>query len=479
MMMANWFIVDRKGLAEIAKRRGMHFVITEPIQNAWDEATRMVEVVIEAQPGRPLVDLMVTDDSPNGFQDLADSYSMFRESRKLENPEQRGRFNIGEKLLLAMAKEARIISTTGSVIFDKDGRRRSRKRVGFGSTLTATLRMTRKEMDEALALVNTLIPPAGITTIINGKQLPDRKPAATGERRLETEVRGAEGGFKRTYRKTEVRIYEPLDGEEPHLYEMGIPVDKLDCPWHVEVMQKVPLTIDRAAVGLGYRLTLEQQAAELMADQMTEEQAVEPWVATALVGMEDDEAIKHIARQRFGKKSVTFDPSDPEANKEALDRGYRLVHGRELTKHAWDSIRRTKALKPAGQVFTDHKIATSPDGTPPVPRSDWNVSMEELAAYAGGALEHLLGRHVAVGFHRLPRGVAGCASSGGMFFATSFVRKARTGGWDQEMVDALIIHEAAHVAGIKDHLSHRFHQKCCEFGASLRSFAERLPGASR
>lgn len=99
-----WFEVDRSGLAEIARRRGMAFIVTEPIQNGWDEAgVTEVEVTLEPVPGAPRVDLTVRDDAPDGFRDMADSYMMFRSSYKLANPEQRGRFNVGEKLILARA----------------------------------------------------------------------------------------------------------------------------------------------------------------------------------------------------------------------------------------------------------------------------------------------------------------------------------------------------------------------------------------
>ena len=106
--MNQWFEVDRKGLAEVARRRGMAFIVSEPIQNAWDEDITHVSVDMEPVPGKAQVRLIVSDDSPDGFRDLADAYVMFRQSYKLANPEQRGRFNIGEKLLLAVADEARI-----------------------------------------------------------------------------------------------------------------------------------------------------------------------------------------------------------------------------------------------------------------------------------------------------------------------------------------------------------------------------------
>ena len=51
---------------------------------------------------------------------------------------------MGEKLLLSIATEATIMSTTGTVHFTEDrGRRRSGKATAEGSILTATIRMTR------------------------------------------------------------------------------------------------------------------------------------------------------------------------------------------------------------------------------------------------------------------------------------------------------------------------------------------------
>ena len=47
-----WFEVDRAGLAEVARRRGMAFIVTEPIQNAWDENVSRVDVTLKAVTGK-------------------------------------------------------------------------------------------------------------------------------------------------------------------------------------------------------------------------------------------------------------------------------------------------------------------------------------------------------------------------------------------------------------------------------------------
>ena len=465
MSKRGWFEVDRKGLAEVAKRRGMAFIVTEPVQNAWDEDITECAIQMTAVPGKPQVELIVTDDSPDGFRDMADSYMMFRQSYKLANPEQRGRFNIGEKLLLAVAVKARITSTTGCVIFSEKGRTTGRTRLPRGSTLQATLKMTREELDEAVKFAHTLIPPPGIKTWVNGHLLTERVPLAEGTYSLDTEVRGEEGGFKYTTRRTILRVYEVLAGETAHMYEMGIPVDEIECPWHVEVAQKIPLSMDRSSVRYGFRTSLEQFAAEIMSDQMTEEQTKGGWVSNALAYMDDEDAVRRIVKKRFGD-AVIYDPSSPESNKLAIDAGYTLVHGGELSKAAWNNIKGAEALKPAGQLFDDGRVEGDIDGVPQVEKSEWTPMMRRVADYAGAFAEHVLGHGMRVIFYDDPR-------LGFEAFCCHRViaLNAALVSFQQQDLDALLIHECAHDK-VSDHLTHAYHRECCRIGALVRTFTE-------
>lgn len=477
--MNQWFEVDRKGLAEVARRRGMAFIVSEPIQNAWDEDITHVSVDMEPVPGKAQVRLIVSDDSPDGFRDLADAYVMFRQSYKLANPEQRGRFNIGEKLLLAVADEARITSTTGSIIFGPTGRKTGRKRTQVGTVLNALLRMTRAEYDDALLLTRTLIPPHGITTTINGEVLPERTPLAQGERTLDTEILGEDGGFRYTRRKTQVRIYKVLTGETPHIYEMGIPVDEIECPWHIEVAQKVPLSVDRSSVRTGFRLEVERAAAEIMADQMGEDESRGGWVGTALETMEDEEAVRAIVKQRFGK-AVIYDPSAPESNKLAVDAGYEVVHGRSLSKAAWQRVKDAGALQPAGQLFDKGFTTLSPDGVPPVPRKEWTDSMVKVADYARAFSQHTLGHTMDLVYYDDALLDFNAFCGGGTIAINLAQTTPGMGGFRriieglrQEAIDRLLIHECAHDK-VSDHLTHDYHRECCRIGARARSFEETL-----
>ena len=477
MTMAHgWFDVDRKGLAEIAKRRGMAFIVTEAIQNAWDEDVTRVDVTMSAVHQRPMVRLRVEDDSPDGFRDLADAYTMFRESYKLDDPEKRGRFNVGEKLLLAVAVEASIKSTTGTIIFGADGQRRRRAaKTSSGSVLTATLRMTRTELEEALAVMRTLIPPPGIQTRVNTHLIEERTPLEEDTHALPTEIRGDEGGFRPTRRVTMLRVYDVLKDETAHLYEMGIPVDEIECPWHVEIAQKIPLSLDRSSVRHGFCQEVEKLAAEMMAKHMTKEQARGGWVGTALEVMDDPEAVRRVIKKRFGK-AVIYDPSSPESNKLALDAGYAVISGGAMTKAAWSNVKDAGALSPAGRMFSDGRVHLSPDGVPPVPRDKWTKNMVTVAEYAGRFARHVLGHSMIIQYYDDARlEFNAFCGSGTIAINLAQVMPGAGGyrkaveGLEQEVLDQLLIHECAHDK-VSDHLTHAYHQECCRIGAKARSF---------
>ncbi len=104
--MNNWSNVDKAGLAKLMAGRPKAFIVFELLQNAWDQNVADVEVTVEPVPGTRNAQITVIDDDPDGFADLRDAYTLFAESRKTANAAQRGRFNLGEKLVLALAKSA-------------------------------------------------------------------------------------------------------------------------------------------------------------------------------------------------------------------------------------------------------------------------------------------------------------------------------------------------------------------------------------
>ena len=111
-----WFAVDKQGLADLVSSKGKVFILHELLQNAWDcPAVKQVDVDMVPVEGKPMINLTVTDDDPDGFKDLTHAYTLFAPSEKKSAPERRGRFNLGEKLVLSLCTSATISSTTGTV----------------------------------------------------------------------------------------------------------------------------------------------------------------------------------------------------------------------------------------------------------------------------------------------------------------------------------------------------------------------------
>ena len=142
----NWYKVDKKGLSQILKGRSKDFIVKEMAQNAWDQNVSKVEITLKPIKGKRCYRLVVTDDDPEGFKDITDSYTLFASSYKKNDPTKRGRFNLGEKLVLACCDDAEVVTTSGTIVFCKNGQRKSgRKKTEAGSTFSATLRLTKHE----------------------------------------------------------------------------------------------------------------------------------------------------------------------------------------------------------------------------------------------------------------------------------------------------------------------------------------------
>jgi hypothetical protein len=212
-----------------------------------------------------------------------------------------------------------------------------------------------------------------------------------------------------------------------------------------------------------------------MAARMTEEQSRASWVTRSLDFMEDREAVRQIVKRRFGNKVVSYDPSAPESNKLALDAGYTVIRGGELSRFAWQTLRDAEAVQPAGRVFERGYIEASADGEPPIPRESWTEPMEQLARYVGQFAEHTCSRGAQVAFYDHPLldlKTAACGHGQILFNLASrrvqdFLSVLPYG--NLEDLDALLIHECAHFA-VGDHLTHEYHQECCRIGARLRTF---------
>jgi hypothetical protein len=477
------FEVDRDGLAKLLERRGKSWAVLELIQNSWDEDVSEVQVTLEPVPGRPVCRLVVEDDDPEGFVDLRHSYTLFAESEKKADATRRGRFNLGEKLVIAVCDTAEIVTTTGAVRFDASGRRHLRRRRDRGSRFEGMIRMTRAEYEDACRAVETLLAPDGVRTVFNGSELQPRVPLREFTVTLPTEISDADGVLRPTERKTAVRVFEPQAGEVPSLYELGIPVVETADRWHVDIGQKVPLNVDRDNVTPAYLSKVRALVLNAMHDQVDEDAAAESWVAQALEDRHvSDDAVRAVVRGRFGDGAVVHDPSDLEGTKIAMSQGRTVIPPRAFSGRAWDAVRRSGAALPAGQV-TPSPRPYSDDPDAPVrtayPQDRWTDGMRQVVGYAQMLGRELLAAEVSVELIADMAVPAAAtygkvnASHGRLEFNVSRLGR----DWftlDNPDVDRLIIHEFGHHRS-GDHFSADYHRALCELGAALKRLALEKP----
>jgi len=241
--MSDWFTASKEGLKQLVAGLPRSFVLYELLSNCFDEdGVRSVQIYLEPVPGRSLATLSVADDSSTGFRRLSDAWTLFAPSYKKGNAEQRGRYNMGEKTVFALAEEGTISTTTGTVTFGATGRHHtSRKRREQGSQVTMTLKVTRAELAEMKAGLDMIIVPDHVEVVFNRgtsefQILKAPTPIEEFETSLPTVLADAEGNLTRkTIRKTTVRVYEPLTDDGGWLYEMGIPVVRTGDLWSVYI----------------------------------------------------------------------------------------------------------------------------------------------------------------------------------------------------------------------------------------------------
>lgn len=463
----DWVDVDMDGLKKILERRGKELAVYELVQNAWDENVTKVEVTL-TRPVNGRSELVVTDDSPEGFRDLTDSYTMFAESYKKADPQKRGAFNLGEKYVLALCDEAAITTTTGRVSFDENGRHRSGKKLERGSEFRGSMRLKISEWEQMCAAVTKLIPP--VPTFFNEIEIATRQPLRSWTAPLPTVRADEEGNLRRTERKTTISLYAVEPDETPTLYEMGIPVIEFDCKYHVSIGQKVPLNVDRDNVPPSFASRVLVEVLNQTASSLTEEEAKENWVTT---GASDPrcKVIKTVMDKRFGEDRYSYNPNDPESNKIAISKGSMVIHGSVLPTGMWGNAKRDGAIAPPPPSPKAH---FSQFGRPPIERDKWTDGMREFEEFAIRFARIVIGKSVTVSFYSDSDHWKACYGENGLCVAKKNCGGNRffDGGAEvhhREWVE-LLIHEFSHDT-VEDHLSSDFHEECCRIGAT---YAEHL-----
>jgi hypothetical protein len=271
------------------------------------------------------------------------------------------------------------------------------------------------------------------------------------------------------------------------IYEMGIPIVELgDDKWHVNVMQKVPLSRDRDNVNPSYLRKIHQSVLNAKFEELTTaEDAAAAWVRDAISSPKSsDEAVKHVMNARFGAKHVSRDVRDKGSANEAVSQGHKIIEGGSLSAEEWARYKAVKdkngesVLKTSAEVAPTDVVGPLPQNLI-IPEKQWTPAMKSYAKLIALISPKLIAKPVIVHFiNDEDNHIEGCFSRGfhGNKSKKGFVRE-----WGIMAVNlayhdpssafenySLLLHELAHdKVRSNDHLHHEFYDTVNDLGAKL------------
>ena len=365
------FAVDPQGLRELEEGRAVWRAPLEILSNVFDEArgyegagtvqrarpTRC-DIVIEPVPGSRAHRYMVSDDGA-GFLDESDVYTLFGPTPKRSNAAVAGRFNAGEKQLIAVAKTAVVKTGWSTTSFSNDRRTVKKHRTPHtGTSVECVMRWTVAEAEEVVEAIKRCRPPQGLTVTLNGETLPNVAEAHAVVRVSLPTVLLSEGQMRPTVRKTNVTVLTCPDETEPWLFELGVPVAPIggEFQYGLDVGQKVPLPQSRDTVAQSWLDKCIGRVIEAALldghDILSTEDVGRSYVKAALEHVQAPEAVDKAVDSIHGEGAVRRS-SDPVANARAELAGHALVSGRTLGPSFRDALGRSERLPTSKVVYGD------------------------------------------------------------------------------------------------------------------------------
>ncbi len=376
-----------------------------------------------------------------------------------------------------MCESAKVTSTTGQIAFLANGKRKESSEITTeaGTVFEGVLEMSEEEWLVVGRQVQLLLPP--ILTTYNGVEVKQRNPLKVFEESLPTEVANERGVLTPRKRRTEVRIYQPLEGESPTIYERGIPVVEMDGKYHISVEQKIPLNTERDNVTAGYLRNLHTVVAEQMVDFITSDDAVKPWMRAAVeTGKLSPETIKKVAVKRFGENAVLYDHSDIGSNKEATSKGANVVSRGAVSPEERRVFQSTGALQKSGDVLEFKTNIDLQKAKTTLTPDEYDDDMKKLVTLIEKVSPILINHAVTVQIIDDPDvKIAGCTR----WRKDSFLFEINLAhhdihDWTENY--ELLIHELAHhKVQSNDHLCREFYDTVTNLGAKLAQLTLEQP----
>jgi len=473
------FEVDVAGFRELQEGKPKWMIVRELLANALDE--EITNCLIKFSYGGRKATITVSDDSPEGFLDLADVFTLFKTTRKRSNPKVRGRFNLGEKQVICVADHFRVLSTKGGVEIDvlKGTRTMLRKKREAGSEVMVEVKMTRDEYKECIEYCKEILQPNGIDFMIlvdapyedESCDITSKPFHKTFTAKLKTELKDEESGVMKTLsRETEVQIFKPEQtGDKTYIFELGIPICEIECDYSLNVMQKVPLSHDRDKVDVKYLKTLYGEVLNEVHEEIRTDQSSNLWVRD---GFASDRASKEsrqtVMTKRFGEKALIANPMDKRSMDEAISNNFNVVYGSEMSKEEWAKVREDDLLEATSQRFKT-EVAEGKMVNP----TDQQM---KVAEFAKKVARDILQLTITTKFYESPDADVKADFNAEKSVLRFNVSHFADDSWEQvvggngkshiqqPMLD-LLIHELGHSAGW--HYEHSYHDCLTKLGSKL------------
>lgn len=328
-----WFEISEEGWARLSASRPLGRLLLEAVQNAFDAGAENVS--IDLGPER----LTVEDDATRGIDDERLVYTLFL-SDKADDPARRGRMGRGLKELLAAADRAQVETKDATLFFGPEGRRRGPPLRERGTRIVVERASSERDLAEAEALLRLTLPPRGVTVKLGGRAL--RRPRvmlSLPSTELETVI-VVDGVERAAMRHARIDLYPVRRGETPHLFELGIPIEAWNAPWHCDVQQRVPLREGRDGAPPRFSLALKAALLEATVHRNLDRRDLgAEWVQQVIAGWPvRSTLLDAYVSKVFPRGSLL--PGTPHADDRARQLGAHIVQTTGITPGALGALRR-------------------------------------------------------------------------------------------------------------------------------------------
>jgi hypothetical protein len=161
-------------------------------------------------------------------------------------------------------------------------------------------------------------------------------------------------------RQARVELFHPRRGEVPYLFEMGLPIEPLGVPWHVDVQQRVPLADHRESTTEPYRLLVKSLLFESLIGQWLERRDLRnAWVEEVIGrGLASDRALEQYVARVFPRGALLS--GAPAVNDRARQLGGTVVEAGTMARGVYASL--TRVMERAEEFVRrrEHEFSEAP-----------------------------------------------------------------------------------------------------------------------